>query len=126
LPWEISTTTRADLVACALDSPAALLLNDSESGRFLSLEVIDTRGRPAPGARVRGLAGGRWHAGALVSGGSYLAASQPRLFFGLGTAPAVDRIEVTWPWGVTEVWQEPGLAPRSALVIRQGTGRPGG
>jgi hypothetical protein len=116
---------RPDLVAAALDAPAAVLLNVSEAGRFLNLELLDRNGRPAVGAGVRIMAGGRIQAGALTGGGSYLAASEPRVRFGLGRARGVDRVEVDWPWGSSEVWTRPETGPSGLLRLQQGSGRTG-
>lgn len=116
---------RPDLVAAALDTPASVLRNDSTGGHHLGVELVDRAGRPAFGARVRLIAGGRISTGSLAAGGSYLAASQPRLWFGLGAdAAPVIRIEVDWPWGRAEGWDRPTPSPRRLLRLRQGTGRP--
>ena len=116
---------RPDVVAAALDAPAAVLRNTSAAGHHLGVELVDRSGRPAFGARVRLIAGGRIATGSLAAGGSYLAACQPRLWFGLGhEAAAVGRIEVDWPWGATECWVRPTPSERGLLRLRQGTGRP--
>jgi hypothetical protein len=116
---------RPDVVAAALDAPAALLRNVAEGGHFVNLELLDRAGRPAVGARVRVTAGGRIQVGALTGGGSYLAASEPRVRFGLGRARGVDRVDVDWPWGSSEVWIRPAPSPEGLLRIKQGTGRAG-
>ena len=116
---------RPDVVAAALDAPAAVLRNASAGGHHLGVELVDRAGRPAFGARVRLIAGGRIASGSLAAGGSYLAASQPRIWFGLGReATPVGRIEVDWPWGSSEAWDRPTPSPRGLLRLRQGTGRP--
>jgi hypothetical protein len=114
---------RPDVVAAALDAPAALLRNTTEGGRFLNLDLLDRAGRPAIGARVRITAGGWIQVGALCGGGSYLAASEPRVCFGLGRARSISRIEVDWPWGSSEVWIRPTPSPSGLLRLKQGTGR---
>jgi enediyne biosynthesis protein E4 len=114
---------RPDVVAAALDAPAALLQNLSNGGRFLNIELVDRHGRPAFGARVRVTAGGRIQVGQLVAGGSYLAVSEPVVGFGLGDAKNVARIEVDWPWGPSEAWNRPELPARGRLRLVQGTGR---
>jgi hypothetical protein len=116
---------RPDAVAAALDAPAAVLQNASNAGRFLNIDPVDRHGRPAFGARVRVTAGGRIQAGQLVAGGSYLAASEPSVRFGLGEAKGITRIEVAWPWGPSEAWSRPELPARGRLRLAQGTGRPG-
>jgi hypothetical protein len=113
----------ADVVVGALDAPAAILHNRSRHGRILCLDAIDRAGRPAVGARVRVSTGGRVAVGDLTAGGSYLAASQSRLWFGLGSAETVDQIEVAWPWGRSEVWEKPKIPTRGALVLKQGSSR---
>jgi enediyne biosynthesis protein E4 len=113
---------RPDVVACALDAPVAILRNVSDGGHHLGVELVDRSGRPAFGAKVLVTAGGRVLAGSLVAGGSYLAASQPRVWFGLGPAASIDRIEVDWPWGSPEVWTKPMPSPRGLLRLRRGTG----
>jgi hypothetical protein len=116
--------SRPDLVACALDAPAALLSNSTESGRYLSLELVDRHGRPPYGARIYVTAGGVRQAGVLAAGGSYLTSSQPRMFFGLGSAELAARVDVMWPWGQTEYWTKPSLPIRGPLLLKQGTGQP--
>src|SRR5262249_51243303 len=90
---------RPDLVACALDGPAALLRNRSQGGKFLNLTLFDRAGRIAIGARVRVLSGSRIQTGVLTAGGSYLAASEPTIHFGLGVADGITLVEVDWAWG---------------------------
>jgi hypothetical protein len=116
---------RPDVVAAALDAPASILRNISTDGHHLGIEVLDRSGRPAFGARVRLFAGGRIACGSLAAGGSYLAASQPRIWFGLGREAApVARVEVDWPWGLSEGWDAPQTSPRGLLRLRQGSGQP--
>jgi hypothetical protein len=38
----------------------------------------------------------------IGNGGSYLSRNDPRLLFGLGTRPKVDRVTVKWPRGGTQ------------------------
>ena len=66
------------------------------------VDIIDRDGHPAVGARVVVTAGGVRHTAMVTSGGSYLAASQPRVWVGIGSATAVERAEIDWPWGATE------------------------
>ncbi len=93
---------RPDIAAAALDAPAAVLLNRSPSGHAIRLELIDRRGLPAIGARVRAHVGDRILAADLIGGGSYLSSSPPELTLGLGDASLVDVLEIEWPWGDVE------------------------
>jgi hypothetical protein len=56
----------------------------------------------------------------LTGGTGYLAASDSRLWFGLGPVPAIERLEVRWPSGLVEAWE--GLAADRVVEIREGSG----
>jgi hypothetical protein len=49
-------------------------------------------------------AGGRTSVRWLTSGTSYLSMNDPRLWFGLGASPTVERLEVHWPSGILQSW----------------------
>jgi hypothetical protein len=54
--------------------------------------------------------------------GSYLAANDPRIHFGLGKVPDLDRIQVRWLAGGCEAWQQ--TAVDRIVNLREGTGQP--
>ena len=74
------------------------------------------------GSEVRVRAGGRTWVQVAQPAHSYLCASDPRPLFGLGTAAAYDRIEVTWPDGKREAF--PGGAADRWLTLTPGSGNP--
>jgi len=55
--------------------------------------------RSAIGARVTVIAGTRKQIDEVQSGSSYLSQNDLRLHFGLGAAAKVDRLEIRWPSG---------------------------
>jgi len=67
-------------------------------------------------------------AGAVVQiqevrgGGSYISQNDLRVHFGLAAATRVDRLEVRWPNGLEEVWQD--VAANQVLTLSEGTGTP--
>ena len=77
--------------------------------------------RDAVGARVAVVAGGRRRVAWRIGGGSYQSASDPRLHFGLGDAPRVESVEVTWPSGRVDRYAD--LPAPSGYLLREG--RPG-
>jgi len=101
---DVDRDGRPDLVVSTLDGPAAILRNATRQGRWVVLELVDRSGRRATGARVKATLGSRVLVRALTAGGSYLSASEGRLFLGLGDARVIDRLEVTWPSGRVELW----------------------
>jgi hypothetical protein len=76
--------------------------------------------RDAIGARVRVTAGGRTQVRDVRAGSSYLTQNDLRLHFGLGDAAIVDRIEVTWPSGRSEVVT--GVSANHIVTIQEGRG----
>jgi hypothetical protein len=90
------------------------------AGNWVTLKLEGARSnRCAIGARVRLTAGGRTQLDEVRSGGSYLSQNDLRLHFGLGGAPAIDRIEIDWPSGEHQVERNVGL--NRVLSIREPT-----
>ncbi len=115
---------RPDVVAGALDAPAAVLRNTSEGGHHLGLELVDRAGRPAFGATVRVTAGGRILSGSLAGGGSYLV-RQPAA--GL-VRPGASNVGQPHRGGLALGFDRRSgpsrpLSPAGGLRLRQGTGR---
>jgi tetratricopeptide (TPR) repeat protein len=122
---DLDNDGRVDLVVVHRDAPAALLHNVSESGHWLSLRLRGKGAKTPIGARVTCTAGGRTSVRWMTSGTSYLSASDPRLWFGLGTARTIDRLEVCWPSGSAQSWKH--LAGDRIIELREGEEpRPGG
>jgi hypothetical protein len=119
-----------DLLVTNNGQQAELLLNDGgNSGNALLLRLIGTNSpstslrasnRDAIGARVRLTSGARTQVREVTSGSSYLGQNDPRLHVGLGTGTIVDRVEIRWPSGRTEVVQN--VAANQVIVIREGAG----
>src|SRR6185369_16006568 len=71
---------------------------------WVGFELAGTRSnRLALNARVKVTAGGFAQTDEVRSGGSYLSQSDLRLHFGLGNSRQVERVEISWPSGATEV-----------------------
>ncbi|MCS6776196.1 MAG: CRTAC1 family protein [Chloroherpetonaceae bacterium] len=98
----------------------ALMRNDNRTGNgWIRLALRGkTSNRNAIGARVRVTAGGVTQTQEVRSGGSYLAASDRRLLFGLGRALRVDSVEIRWPGG--RVQPVPPPQRNTALVVTEG------
>jgi hypothetical protein len=114
-----------DLLVTSLAGPARLYRNVApDRGRGLLVRVLDPRlKRDAYGAEVTVRAGGRRWTRWVNPGYSYLCSNDPRAHFGLGTAAAVEDIEVFWPDGTREAFDGGPVGPRSEVVVRKGSGR---
>ena len=116
---DLDNDGRVDLVVVHRDAPAAVLRNVTPGGHWLAVRLRGTRsGTTAVGARVTCGAGGRTLVRWLTSGTSYLSSNDPRLWFGLGPAAVVERLEVRWPSGRKQEWND--LPADRILSIREG------
>jgi hypothetical protein len=113
-----------DILINNMDSPPTLLRNDGaeKAGHWLCLRLVGSKAQKSPqdaiGAAVFCTAGGRRQRGEVASGRSYNSQSDLRVHFGLGTAAKIDKLEVRWPNGGTEVY--PIAEVDKILVIEQG------
>ena len=94
-----------DIVVTTMDDSAVLLRNDSTlPGHWLMVQLTGTvSNRDAVGARVILSAGGSSQLRERKGGGSFVSSSDPRLYFGLGDADQVDKLEIFWPSGQKQV-----------------------
>jgi len=95
-----------DLVIANLNGPPALLLGACTAAHRLVVALRDpsTANRFGIGSKVTVTAGGVTRFAEMVAGGpGSFSGSDPVLFFGLGDAERVERVEVRWPGGATQV-----------------------
>jgi hypothetical protein len=114
---------RPDVVINTLDSPALVLRNVTPDGRWLTIELAGRTPGQASGARVRATVAGRVYVRDVIGGGSYLSASDRRVHLGLGKSQHVDRLDVTWPSGRSERWDD--LPAWGMIRLEEGTGSAG-
>ena len=111
-----------DVVISDLDGAPMILKNHGIPNRhWVSLELAGSKSnRLALNARVRIVAGGVTQTDEIHSGGSYLSQNDLRVHFGLGSATKIDRLEVYWPSGGTDVVKD--LAADQFYWILEGKG----
>jgi hypothetical protein len=87
--------------------------------RYVSVKLTGTASnRDGLGAVVRVTAGGSTYTKVMDGNSGYLSHSVYPLYFGLGAAEAVDRIEIVWPSGRTQSI-EPPIAMNSVIEVRE-------
>jgi len=117
---DLNNDGRVDLIVVHRDAPAALLFNRAYDNHWLGLRIRGTQsGRTPVGTKVTCRTDDRrttvrW----LTSGTGYLSAHDPRLWFGLATAERIERLEVKWPSGRVQSWNN--LAADRILEIEEG------
>jgi hypothetical protein len=110
-----------DVVLTTLAGPASLLRNDVESRQWLRVRLIGSRSnRSGLGARVTVTTRAGAQTQVVRSGSSYASQSELTLTFGLAAETRVERIDVQWPSGVSQVIRS--LPGRQAIVIDEARG----
>jgi hypothetical protein len=102
-------------------APMVLVSNLSEKTRVRYLEVKltgTTSNRDGLGAVVKVTAGGSTYTKVMDGNSGYLSHSLLPLYFGLGAAETVDKIDVQWPSGRTQTVQS-GIKMNSLLTVRE-------
>lgn len=116
-----------DLLVTTIGGRARLFRNVApDRGHWLHVRAFDPAlHRDALGALVRVRAGGRTRVCSLHPAESYLCSSEPRAHFGLGQADHVDDIDVLWPDGRREIFDNlgKGYSVDQRLELRRGEGR---
>ena len=116
---------RLDVVMNNIDSKPTILRNvASQVGHWLSIRLVgDTTkktSRDAIGARVYVPTGKTQQRRDVISGTSYASQNDLAVHFGLGTATSVDKIEIKWPDGSTQIVRVPGVDRRITVVQNKG------
>ncbi len=112
-----------DVVLNNMDSAPALLRNVVKNGNhWIALKLVGGAKSPrdAIGAAVFLTAGGVRQRADVLSGGSYGSSSDPRVHFGLGSAPKIERVEIRWPDGKKEEVAISGVDRIVTVVEGQG------
>ncbi len=110
-----------DVLIMNVNEAPTLLRNDAPVAHgWIKLKLVGTKSnRSAIGARVTARYGGKVQMQEVRSQSSYLSANDPRLHFGLGSAPSAE-VEVLWPSGLHE---KLGTVARNRfLVAHEGAG----
>lgn len=114
---------RVSAVVNNMNSTPSLLVNQVRSDHHWV--AIQTKGvksnRDGLGAKIRVKVGNRVLVDEVRSGSSYLSSSDRRVHFGLGTVSKIDWIEIRWPSGLKEVFENP--ASDRILALTEGTGK---
>jgi hypothetical protein len=115
---------KLDLLTNHLDAPVALLRNETRAQNWLQLELIGTRSeRDAIGAEVHVQAGDARWTGWQTGGDGYMCSNESLVHFGLGDVEQLDRVEVRWPGGQVQVFEDLAANRRYLVVESQPIGR---
>jgi hypothetical protein len=103
------------------DYPALLRNDGGNANHFLEVLLIGTKSnRDGIGTSLKLTSEGFVHVEQSKGGMSYMSASDPRIFFGLGKRTKIESLEITWPSG--QVQKLTNLSVDQILAVKEGSG----
>jgi hypothetical protein len=107
-----------DLVVTHIDEPSALLINQTKSAnRWLQLQLVGTVSeRDSIGARVRLRTGDQEFVEWVTAGDGYLCTNENLVCFGLGRVEKIDSIEIQWPSGKRQSFNQVPIDSRLLII----------
>lgn len=109
---------RLDLFVSNANTEPKLVRNVLPTGAaFFQLDLVGTSSNPsAVGTRVRLTAGGRTRVSFVNGGNGFASQSSRRIHFGLGSESRVEKLEVLWPSGKVQIFENLAAGIRYRLV----------
>jgi len=113
---------RISAVITNLNALPSLLVNQvRNSNHWVAIRTVGTKSnRDGIGARISVKAGTRTLVDEVRSGSSYNSNSDMRVHFGLGSSTKLDSVQIRWPSGLTERFEN--LTVDSIHTLREGSG----
>jgi len=110
-----------DIVTNEFNSPPMVLVSDlaqRKQVRYISVRLVGTSSnRDGLGAVVKVTAGGMTQTKVFDGNSGHVSHSLYPLYFGLGSAAAVDRIDIVWPSGKKQTVESPKI--NSVVEVRE-------
>jgi hypothetical protein len=125
---------RMSAVVSNMNAPPSLLVNDVRSGNhWIAFRTVGAfssssasqkykSNRDGLGAKITVKAGARIFVDEVRSGSSYISNNDMRVHFGLGAATKIDSVEVRWPSGLVERFENAAID--SFSMLKEGSGSP--
>ena len=105
-----------------MNAPPSLLVNQVHSpNHWVAIRAIGTKSnRDGIGARISVKVGTRTLVDEVRSGSSYDSNSDIRVHFGIGAATKIDSVQIRWPSGLVERFEN--VPANSIQTLKEGTG----
>jgi hypothetical protein len=115
---------RISAVISNMNAAPSLLVNQVRyDAHWVAVQTQGVKSnRDGLGAKIGVKAGDRILVDEVRSGSSYISNSDRRVHFGLGNVGKIDWIEIRWPSGLTETFENPGI--NQILKLTEGRGKP--
>jgi hypothetical protein len=106
-------------------TPSLLVNSVRTANHWVAFRLIGTKSnRDGIGAKITVRADARDHVDEVRSGSSYISQSDLRVHFGLGIATRIDYVDVRWPSGLVERFEDVQTDGIRSLIEGAGTARP--
>ncbi len=111
-----------DILVVNLNDRPTLLRNEGgNKNHWITMKLIGKKSnRDGIGARVKATDDQRTQIAEVRSGGSYLSHNDMRIHFGFGAATRIKRLEVLWPSGLVESFEN--ISVDQFLLLTEGQG----
>jgi len=115
---------RMSAVISNMNAAPMLLVNDVRNGNhWIAFHTVGSKSnRDGIGAKITVKAGARTLVDEVRSGSSYISQSDLRVHFGLGAATKINGVQVRWPSGLAERFEN--LPVDSIHTLKEGSGTP--
>ncbi len=115
---------RMSAVISNMNAPPSLLVNQVRyPNHWVGLKAMGTKSnRDGIGARITVKVGARTLVDEVRSGSSYDSNNDIRIHFGLGAATKIDWVQIRWPSGVNERFEN--ISADSIQIVKEGSGSP--
>jgi enediyne biosynthesis protein E4 len=119
---DLWNTGQMSAVVSNMNEQPGLLKNEQKyAGHWISFQAVGTKSnRDGIGARITVKAGKRLLVDEVRSGSSYYSQNDMRVHFGLGEAAKLDSVEIRWPSGLTERFDNATVGQIN--TVQEGTG----
>jgi hypothetical protein len=112
-----------EIVVNNMNDTPSLLKNYGARQNWILIKTVGRKSnRDGVGARVTVVAAGLKQMDEVRSGGGYISQNDMRLHFGVGAATKVDRVEILWPTGRKEAFEN--LKANQIVTLEEGKGIP--
>jgi hypothetical protein len=116
---DIDNDGKVDILVTANDDRPTLLRNESQgTGNWLLLKLTNKHGSVTPiGTRCIATINGKKKLRVVLGGGSYAGESDHRVHFGLGSATTVEKLEIRWLSGYTQILEN--VSANQILTLKE-------
>ena len=100
-----------DLIVASQNGPVKIYKNEvKEERNWIAFGLEGSvSNRSAIGAKVKVHWNGRQQVQVVSGGGGFSAQNMRPVFFGIGQSDAIEKVEISWPSGITQVLNDPGI-----------------